>query len=203
MDKRKKSPTEKRTSARARTARKKVAVATKPRPRKVKSAARKRSSAGGKTAGLKKTPLTAKQLKEFRELLLEKRRTLLGDMTGMEQVTANRSASGNLSSMPTHMADVGSDNFEHEFTLGLLESEQGLLREIDRALQRIEDKTYGICLGTGKPIPLARLRARPWAQYTVEYARMLEKGLVRPAEEADEVEATNETADDQEASQQE
>jgi len=89
---------------------------------------------------------------------------------------------GNLSSLPTHMADVGTDNFEHEFTLGLLESEQALLREIDEQLVRIEEKTYGICMGTGQPIPKARLRAKPWAKYTVEFTRMLEKGLARPTD---------------------
>jgi DnaK suppressor protein len=126
-------------------------------------------------------------------MLLAKRRTLLGDMSGMASVNAERRTSGNLSTMPTHMADVGSDNFEHEFTLGLLESEQVLLREIDEALERIDHKTYGVCLGTGEPIPLARLRARPWAKYTVEYARLLEKGLVRPPDEDQ-----DETSDDDE-----
>jgi len=85
--------------------------------------------------------------------------------------------------MPTHPADVGSDTFEHEFSLGLLESERALLSEIDQALERIDKGAYGICLGTGKPIDLARLKARPWAKYCIEYARLIEKGLVRPGEE--------------------
>jgi RNA polymerase-binding protein DksA len=129
-----------------------------------------------------KTYLSKAELEEFREMLVQKRRTLLGDLSGMEKQTASQQASGNLSTMPTHMADVGTDNFEHEFTLGLLESEQALLREIDEALKRIDDRTYGMCLGTGQVIPKARLKAKPWAKYTVEYARMLEKGLVRPGE---------------------
>ena len=111
-------------------------------------------------------------------MLLAKRRTLLGDLSGMEEETASKKGSRNLSSMPTHMADVGTDNFEHEFTLGLLESEQALLREINEALARIDARTYGICLGTGRQIPKLRLRAKPWAKYTVQYARMLETGLV-------------------------
>ncbi len=127
-----------------------------------------------------KTHLTPKELRLFREMLLEKRRQLLGDMSGMEQQAIGEHGAGNLSSLPTHMADVGTDNFEHEFTLGLLESEQSLLREIDEQLQRIEEKTYGMCLGTGDRIPKARLKAKPWAKYTVEFTRMLEKGLVRP-----------------------
>ena len=127
----------------------------------------------------KKTRLRPRELAEFRSMLLEKRRTLVGDLSGMEQETFSSNSGGNLSSMPTHMADVGTDNFEHEFTLGLLESEQAMLREIDEAIQRIEEKTYGVCLGTGQAIPKARLRAKPWAKYTVEYTRLLEKGLVR------------------------
>jgi len=133
----------------------------------------------------KKTPLTKKQLEEFRCLLLEKRRTVLGDLNEMSEDVARHLGSGNISNIPTHMADIGTDNFEHEFNLGLLESEQVLLREIDQALRRIEDGTYGVCLGTGKAIPIARLRAKPWAKYTVEYARMLEQGRSpRPAEQA-------------------
>ena len=127
----------------------------------------------------KKTRLRPRELDEFRSMLLEKRRTRVGDRSGMEQETFSSNSGGNLSSMPTHMADVGTDNFEHEFTLGLLESEQAMLSEINEALQRIEDRTYGVCPGTGKTIPKARLRAKPWAKYTVEYTRLLEKGLVR------------------------
>jgi RNA polymerase-binding transcription factor DksA len=64
-----------------------------------------------------------------------------------------------------------------------MDSERKLLREIDNALVRIEKKTYGICEGTGKSIPKARLEAQPWARYCVEYARMLEQGLVAEHEE--------------------
>jgi RNA polymerase-binding protein DksA len=126
-----------------------------------------------------KTKLTDKQLDEFRQLLLEKRRELVGDVDNLanEALRRNRSeASGDLSSMPIHMADIGTDNWEQEFTLGLIDNEQTLLREIDEALQRIEDHTYGICLGTHKRIAVARLRAKPWARYCIEYARLLEQG---------------------------
>jgi len=84
-----------------------------------------------------------------------------------------------VSSMPTHMADIGSDNWEQEFTLGLIENERSLIREIDEALDRIRNRTYGICLGTNKIIHKARLRAKPWAKYCIEYARKRELGLVR------------------------
>lgn len=80
--------------------------------------------------------------------------------------------------MPMHMADVGSDNFEQEFRLELLSTEHALIREIDEALQRIDDGTYGICLATHLPIGIERLRAKPWARYCIEYARLHEQGLV-------------------------
>jgi len=156
--------------------------------RKKTSAATAAGKARGKAKPTKKTRLTRKELEEFREMLLEKRRTLVGDLNGMTAETSREGGRANLSSMPTHMADVGTDNFEHEFTLGLLESEQALLGEIDEALRRIDERTYGICLGTGKPIPKARLRAKPWAKYTVEYTRLLEKGLVEPPDEQDDAE---------------
>jgi RNA polymerase-binding protein DksA len=63
-----------------------------------------------------------------------------------------------------------------------MDSERKLLQEIDDALQRIEEGAYGICEGTGKPIPKARLRAQPWARCCVEYARSLEKGTTSEQE---------------------
>jgi RNA polymerase-binding protein DksA len=134
-----------------------------------------------------KCPLSKSEVAEFRKLLLEKRRAILGDMSGIESEalrTNRQEGSGDLSNMPTHPADIGTDNFEQEFTLGLLESERTMLKEINEALERISSGTYGVCLGTGKPIGLARLRARPWAKYCIEYARLMEKGLVRPSDAA-------------------
>jgi DnaK suppressor protein len=126
------------------------------------------------------------EAKHFRELLLLKRREILKNVTEFEDEALRKSrldATGDLSCMPIHMADLGTDNYEQEFALGLMDSERKLLREIDLALGRIENKTYGICEGTGKPIPKARLEAQPWARYCVEYARMLEQGLVAEQEE--------------------
>jgi len=130
----------------------------------------------------KKGRLTAADIEHFEQMLLLKRREIISNVNEMEGETLKKSrldASGDLSSMPIHMADIGTDNYEQEFALGLMDSERKLLKEIDDALQRIEQKTYGICEGTGKPIPKARLEAQPWARYCVEYARMLEQGLLR------------------------
>ena len=114
----------------------------------------------------------------FKQLLLEKRREIVGNVNEMEDETLRKSridASGDLSSVPIHMADIGTDNYEQEFALGLMDSERKLLREIDDALANIEKGSYGTCEGTGKPISKARLNAKPWAKHSVEYARILEK----------------------------
>lgn len=130
-----------------------------------------------------KSPLGRAQLNKYRKMLLDKRKDLLGDMNGIAAgAFRGGNGRGDLSSMPTHPADIGSDNYEQEFSLGLLESERALLEEIDEALARIEDRTYGVCVGTGKPIGVPRLNARPWAKYGIEYARMVEQGLIRPGE---------------------
>ena len=139
-----------------------------------------------KLIGKIKTPFSKAELETFREMLLEKRRALIGDMNGIEAEalrTNRQEGSGDLSNMPTHPADIGTDNFEQEFTLGLLESERTLLSEINSALERIDNNTYGVCQGTGQPIGAARLKARPWAKYCIDYAKLLEKGLVQPKEE--------------------
>jgi len=123
--------------------------------------------------------LSKKDLAQFRQLLLTKRVELIGDMSTLQKQALSenrRDAAGDLSSMPIHMADLGTDNYEKEFTLGLIEGERALLREIDEALRRIEDGTYGICEATGKPIGKARLRARPWAKFCYEYVLAQEKG---------------------------
>ena len=124
------------------------------------------------------TGLTAAEISKFKALLLAKRNEILGNVLSMEDGTLRRQRS-DLSNMPIHMADAGSDNYEIEHTLGLMDSERKLIREIDEALDRIENGTYAICQGNGRPIPRARLEAIPWAKYCVEYASMLEKGLAK------------------------
>jgi DnaK suppressor protein len=125
-----------------------------------------------------KTRLSDKHLREFQEMLLMKRAELAGDVVNLTEqaLQGNETGDGKTSSMPIHMADLGSDNWEKEFTLGLIDNEKALVKEIDEALQRINNRTYGVCLATRKPITLARLRAKPWAKYCIEYARKREEG---------------------------
>jgi RNA polymerase-binding protein DksA len=126
-----------------------------------------------------KRSLSAAEREFFREALLLKRREIFQNVFEIEGEALKKSrldATGDLSSMPIHMADIGTDNYEQEFALDLMDSERRILHEIDEALQRLEEGTYGICEGTGQPIRKARLKAQPWARYCVEYARMVEEG---------------------------
>ncbi len=120
-----------------------------------------------------KSGLTRKDLNAFRAALLERRAEIIGDVAGLE--AARNESSGDLSNVPLHMADVGSDNYEQEFTLGLMESERNTVVEIDEALQRIENGIYGVCMVSAKPISRARLEAKPWAKYSIEVARERER----------------------------
>jgi RNA polymerase-binding protein DksA len=127
----------------------------------------------------KEVHLTAADIEHFKQMLLEKRTEILASVDEMNDETLKKSrqdATGDLSSMPIHMADIGTDTYDQEFTLGLMDSERELMKEIDDALQRIERGTYGICEGTSRQIQKARLEAQPWARYCVEHARKLEQG---------------------------
>lgn len=182
--KKKASPAKKTTKAKS-----------KPKSTKKKVTKAKKTSTAKKTAGsgkakattkakpvkppkIPKTFLTKKQLREFKELLLVKRAELVGDVSNltMQGLGKDGAHGGEFSSMPIHMADLGSDNWEQEFNLDLLANERSLVRQIDETLVRIENRTYGICVATHNPISIERLKAKPWAKYCIEYARRREEG---------------------------
>jgi len=143
--------------------------------------ARKKKVAGRK----RRRGLTTEEIQHFRQLLLAKWREIVGDVSSIENEALRKSrldAAGDLSSMPIHMADLGTDNFEQEFALGLMDGERKILTEIIDALKRIDEGVYGICEGTCKPIAKARLIANPWARYCIKYATMVEQGLVSEGE---------------------
>ncbi|MFN3484046.1 MAG: TraR/DksA family transcriptional regulator [Planctomycetota bacterium] len=106
------------------------------------------------------------QLREFEELLRRRRQALLGDVQGLEDGARYRGGgSGELSSLPVHLADLASDSFER------VEGVSQQIREIDEALERIRDRTFGICEGCQAEIPLERLRAIPYARLCVTCKR--------------------------------
>lgn len=83
-------------------------------------------------------------------------------------------ASGGLSDVPVHPADLATHTFEEEVSLGLLSNEEQLVQEIQDALARIEQGTYGICGGCGQAIPKTRLEAIPYARFCVPCTRARE-----------------------------
>jgi RNA polymerase-binding transcription factor DksA len=119
-------------------------------------------------------------IKIYKERLLVLRARLRGDVSQLANAALKKSrseANGDLSSMPIHMADIGSDNFEQEFTLSLMETEGGTLERIESALERMEDGTYSECEECGSKIPKKRLDAIPYAAMCIKCASRLEQGL--------------------------
>jgi len=106
----------------------------------------------------------------FYDRLLELRDQLQRQMSGLAKESAQEMAGYSL-----HMADSGTDNFDRDFALSLLSSDQDAVYEIEEALKRIEKNTYGICELTGKPIPKTRLEAIPWTRFTVQAQAQLER----------------------------
>jgi DnaK suppressor protein len=107
---------------------------------------------------------------KYQQTLLDLRERLISQMSGLAKESAEQMASYSL-----HMADSGTDNFDRDFALSLLSSDQDAIYEIEEALRRIERNTYGVCELTGKPIPKARLEAIPWTRFTVEAQAQLER----------------------------
>jgi RNA polymerase-binding transcription factor DksA len=107
---------------------------------------------------------------KYCQRLLELREQLHRQMNGLAKESAQE-----LPGYSLHMADSGTDNFDRDFALSLLSSDQDAVYEIEEALKRIEKKTYGVCELTGKTIPKARLEAIPWTRFTVEAQAQLER----------------------------
>jgi DnaK suppressor protein len=119
------------------------------------------------------------EIKIYKERLLEFRARLRGDVNALADAALNKTrseAGGDRSSMPIHMADVGSDNFEQEFTLSLMQSEGDTLAAIERALERIEDKQFSVCIECDAQIKKSRLNAIPYTPHCIKCAEMLEQG---------------------------
>src|SRR5688572_19030419 len=107
---------------------------------------------------------------KYQKHLLELRERLINQMSGLAKESAEELAGYSL-----HMADSGTDNFDRDFALSLLSSDQDAIYEIEEALKRIEKNTYGVCELTGKPIPKSRLEAIPWTRFTFQAQAQLER----------------------------
>lgn len=107
------------------------------------------------------------ELDKFKKLLLAKRDELMSDVSHITEDTrksSQKEASGDLSAYSLHMADMASDNYDREFSLNVASGERNTLLDVDEALKRIKDKTYGKCISCGKNIAKKRLLAVPHAK---------------------------------------
>lgn len=123
--------------------------------------------------------LKNEEIESFRNALQNLRGRLRGDLDQMTDEALRRNkpnGSGNLSNVPLHMADLGTENYDQEFTLGLIESEQGTLELINEALTRIDRGTFGLCVECGDPIARPRLQAIPYTRHCIHCARKQETG---------------------------
>jgi RNA polymerase-binding transcription factor DksA len=123
----------------------------------------------------------------FYKLLIELRNHLTGQIDTHSEETLKRSSkddAGDLSSYGQHMADAGTDTFDRDFALSLVSSEQEALSEVEAAIKRIKDGSYGICEITEKPIAKERLMAVPFTRYSAEAQKNIEKNRMRSRTQA-------------------
>ncbi|MDX6767564.1 MAG: TraR/DksA C4-type zinc finger protein [Candidatus Methylacidiphilales bacterium] len=130
---------------------------------------------GTKPASAKPRPLNPKFLEKQRKNLLELRDHILDQMQGVANDSLKSTDNAPSSAFGMHQADAGSDAYEKDFALSLLSQEQDALYEIEEALKRIEQNTYGICEMSGEAIPVERMEAIPFARYTVQCQEQLER----------------------------
>lgn len=122
------------------------------------------------------------KFRRYYKILIDLRSSLTEGLNLHTEETLKRSSkddSGDLSSYGQHMADAGTDTFDRDFALSLVSSEQEALTEIDAAIKRVHDGTYGICEVTGKPIAKERLLAVPFTRYSAEAQKEIEKNRMR------------------------
>lgn len=126
--------------------------------------------------GEQKTPFSRETLDHFKKLLLDKRQEAEKELENIQQniTNLNQADDADYSSVAHHMGDVGSDVEEENMNYHLMERAKKYIEQIDEALQRIENQTYGICLATGKSIAKGRLEAVPHTRYSIEAKK---KGL--------------------------
>ncbi|HHT9159551.1 MAG: hypothetical protein A2099_07260 [Planctomycetes bacterium GWF2_39_10] len=118
--------------------------------------------------------MKAEEVTQFKKLLLMLREKLVGKVDSMQGEALKRSrqdASGDLSNVPIHMADVGTDNYERELMIELIQNGEESVRSIDTALEKIEDGTFGVCELCAKKITKERLKAVPYAKLCIDCQR--------------------------------
>ena len=125
-----------------------------------------------------KKKFNKKELQEFKKIILKKKEELLEEIQHLSQDTLKKSqkdASGDISGYTYHIADVATDNYDREFSLGLASNDSDLLYELEEALKRIEEGKYGVCQECGETISKARLKAVPHACLCIKCQQKKEK----------------------------
>lgn len=120
--------------------------------------------------------MNKRELLDYKASLLRHKEKLLEEIRHItkDASTSHKDVSGGISTYTYHMADVASDHYERELSLNIATTEQKLLYEIDEALKRIEEKSYGNCLDCDKPIAPRRLKAVPYASLCITCQRLRE-----------------------------
>ncbi len=113
------------------------------------------------------------EAKVYKERLIDLRARMRGDVSALATAALEKNA-GSGGSMPIHMADAGTDNYEQEFSLSFMEKDEVVLEQIEAALERIEDGIYGACVTCERKIPKTRLNAIPHTPNCVNCASQLE-----------------------------
>ena len=116
---------------------------------------------------IKKSHFSPKMKKHYRDLLLDLRAGYMDQLNIHRADALTNRKTGPGAGMATHMADLGSDNFQHDFELGLLSDEGTVIEMIDEALTRLDENEYGICIECGNEISPARLEVKPYARFCV------------------------------------
>ncbi|MEK6728377.1 MAG: TraR/DksA family transcriptional regulator [Candidatus Omnitrophota bacterium] len=125
-----------------------------------------------------KNKLSKKELAEFRKLVLRRKDEILADIKHISDDTLKQSqkeASGDISGYTYHMADVATDNYDREFSLGLASNERKFIYELDDALKKIEEGTFGICEDCKGLIAKNRIKAVLHARFCVKCQEKREK----------------------------
>lgn len=125
----------------------------------------------GKKTPERRTPFTEAELEEFRQLILKKRADAMEDVDSLRAQIEDAREQESDSAYSFHMADAGTDAMEREKLYLMIARQQKYVGYLDRALERIDSGTYGVCKVTGKPIPKERLRAVPHTEISIEAKR--------------------------------
>lgn len=143
-----------------------------------KQSCRDSKTATKKSANSGKKKFSKKDLAYFKKLLLKRKEEILEGIRHISEDTLKRSqkdASGDISGYTYHMADVATDTYDREFSLGLASNDQKTLYELDDALKKIEEGTFGICEECKSPITKTRLKAVPFTRLCVKCQEKKEK----------------------------